>query len=105
MSTINIEGVKTANTLAARGLGVIGWRSFGKLNGLLLTNTNSVHTFFVRFPLDIVFFDKERRVIKLVKNLKPYRISPIVWGGKDVLEMPTGSIEKYSIRLNDIIDF
>lgn len=104
MKTIDICQVKTAKSLISRGLGVILWKDFGPNNGLLLTDTNSVHTFLVRFPLDLVFLNKEMKIIKLTKNLKPYRISPIVWQAKHVLEMPTGSIDKYNLAENDKIN-
>lgn len=104
MNRVNLPKIKRANDPLSIGLGVIGWKSFGELNGLLLSNTNSVHTFFVKFPLDLVFLDKGMRVLQLTHNLKPLRISPIVWQAKYVLEMPTGSIEKFSIEVGNQID-
>ncbi len=104
MSKVNLTKIKQANDIISIGIGVIGWKSFGDFNGLLLTNTNSVHTFFVRFPMDLVFLDKNMHIIRLVSYLKPFRISPIVWQAKYVLEMPTHSIEKFSIKLDDKIN-
>lgn len=104
MGKIDLMKISRADNILSKGIGLIGWKDFGGKNGLLLTNTNSIHTFFVRFPLDLVFLDKNMKVIKLVKNLKPFRISPIVWKAQHVLEMPSGSIEKYSINLKDSID-
>ena len=105
MSKIVLKKIKRAESMFARGIGVIGWEDFGDYNGLFLINTNSIHTYFVRFPLDLVFVDKELTVVKLVKNLKPFRLSPIVWESKHVLEMPAGSIEKFSIKTGNKLDF
>lgn len=105
MNQIKLKQVRVATNLLQRGVGVIGWKNFDNLNGLLLPGTNSIHTFFVRFPLDLVFLDKDQKVIHLVRNLKPFRFSPIVWQAKAVLEMPEGSVEKYSIKLHDEIKF
>ncbi len=104
MSKIDLKKVSRADNLLAKGLGVIGWKDFGNRNGLLLTGTNSIHTYFVRFSLDLVFLDKNMKVIKLLKNLKPFRFSPIVWSAKHVLEMPNHSIEKFSIKVGDEIN-
>lgn len=104
MKTVSINRVKKAETLISKTLGVIGWKDFGKSNGMILTETNSIHTFFVRFTLDLVFLDKEMKIIRLVKNLKPFSISPIVWRAKHVLEMPAGSIEKYNLAEKDKIN-
>lgn len=104
MSKIVLKKIARADNLFTKSLGVIGWKDFGEKNGLLLTGTNSIHTYFVRFPLDLVFLDKNMKVIKLVKNLKPFRISPIVWSAKHVLEMPTNSIKKFSINVGDEIN-
>jgi hypothetical protein len=101
MRTIDIKRVKTAKTLWGKTIGVIGWKDFDNNNGLLLTDTNSIHTFFVRFSLDLVFLDENMVIIKLTKDLKPFRISQIVWRAKHVLEMPTGSIEKYELAEKD----
>ncbi len=80
------------------------WKDFGKLNGLLLTTTNAIHTFFVFLPLDLVFLDENYKVVRLVQNLKPFKISPVVWQAKHTLELPSGSIEKYSLKVGDQLD-
>lgn len=104
MANININKIQIATSLSAKTFGVMGWKSFDGKNGLLLTNTNSIHTFFVRFPLDLIFLDSGMTILRLV-NLKPFRVSPIVWKAKHVLEMPTGSITKYSLKAGDKIKF
>lgn len=99
-----INNIETAESLWKRTIGVIGWKDFGAKGGLLLTNTNSIHTFFVRFPLDLVFLDNEMKILSLVENLKPFSFSPIVWRAKHVLEMPAGSIKKSSLKTGDSVD-
>jgi hypothetical protein len=95
--------IQTTKNLWQKGMGVIGWRDFGDKNGLLLTNTNSIHTFFVRFSLDLVFLDQKMKIIRLVENLKPFSFSPIVWKARHVLEMPAGSIKKSSLKTGDSV--
>lgn len=96
--------IKIANSLRDKSFGLIGWKNWKGLDGLLLRDSNSIHTFFVRFPIDVVFLDKDYQIIKLVENLKPFSFSPIVWKASHVLELPTGSIKKYSLKTGDKID-
>lgn len=99
-----ISKVETANSLWKKTIGVIGWKDFGTKNGLLLKNTNSIHTFFVSFPLDLCFLDKDMKIIHIVENLKPFSFSPIIWKARHVLEMPVDSIKKFSLKNGDSIN-
>lgn len=98
-----IKKVKVANGLWEKGVGVMFWKDFRGFNGLLLTSTNAVHSFFVRFPLDLVFLDADYKIVKLV-HLKPYSLSPIVLAAKHTLELPEGSIKKHSLKTGDGIN-
>jgi len=95
---VKISRIEIANYFLSRGLGLIGRASFGNYNGMLLKNTNSIHTFFVRFPIDVAFLDKDLKVLKTVEKLKPFRFSPIVWKARHTLELPEGAIQKYSLE-------
>ncbi len=63
-----------------------------------------IHTFGVRFPLDILILDKNQRVVRMEKGLNPCRI--YVWPpvNDGVLELPAGTIEKKRIKTGDIIN-
>ena len=57
---------------------------------LLLLSCNSIHTFFMRFPIDAVFITKSNLVVKVQKNIKPFRmLLPVITASK-VLEIPSG---------------
>jgi uncharacterized membrane protein (UPF0127 family) len=96
--------IEIADSFVRRGLGLIGRSGFGKHNGLLLKNTGAIHTFFVRFPIDVVFLDKDSKILKIVENLKPFCFSPIVWKAKHTLELPQGSIKKHSLKVGSHVD-
>lgn len=57
--------------------------------GLLLNPCNSVHTFFMRYELDLLFLDESNRILKVMRNVKPRRITGAVRGAKTVLEYPS----------------
>lgn len=89
MERICINGVdaEVARTFAERAKGLIGRSGVEPGKGLLITRCNCIHTFFMRFPIDATFLDGEGRVIKVVRNIRPWRAW--VWGGwraRQVLE-------------------
>ena len=81
MEMVEINGVraKVARTLFERMKGLIGTKSLQTGEGLLILGCNSIHTFFMSFPIDATFFDRRGDVVKVVRNIRPWR--PFVWGG------------------------
>ncbi|MGM8212314.1 DUF192 domain-containing protein [Virgibacillus sp. W0430] len=71
--------------------------------GLYIVPCNSIHMFFMRFPIDVVFTDRSNRVVKVVRALKPWKVIFPVKDAYAVLELPTGTIAKEGIRKGDYI--
>ena len=99
-----LSNIKIADSYKSKIVGVIGWEDWGGCAGLLIKDANSIHTFFVRFAIDVVFLDKGFKIVKIVENLKPFRFSPIVWSAKHTLELPSGTLRKKSLHPGDKID-
>ena len=68
-----------ARTLWARVKGLIGRSGLPPGKGMLILRCNALHTFFMRFPIDATFYDREGRVVRIVRGIRPWR--PFVWGG------------------------
>jgi hypothetical protein len=100
-----LENIKVARSLVERSLGLIGKKDFGVFMGLKIESCNSIHTFFVRFPIDVVFLDEKNEILKVNENLKPFRFSSFVWKAKSVLEMPAGFAKKQNLEVGDKIEF
>ena len=81
MESVEINGVKAriARTLFARIKGLIGTKRLPPGEGMLILHCNAIHTFFMSFPIDATFLDRYDRVVKVVRNIRPWR--PFVWGG------------------------
>ena len=62
--------------------------------GCLLTPCKGVHTFFMRFPIDVVYLDSEYKVLDLFEKVQPWKVLPINKKAKHVLELPTGTIDE-----------
>ena len=82
--------VLVADSFLTRFKGLMGRRSLPESEGLLLENCSSIHTFFMRFPIDVVFLDKNFRVVGAFPDVKPWRILAGVKGGIHTLELPSG---------------
>ena len=68
--------VVRAENLYARTKGLLGRKNLPLSEVLWIDRCPSVHTFFMQFPIDVVFVDKNMKVTKVHKNLKPWRITP-----------------------------
>ena len=78
---------EVAERFTERLRGLIGRDGLERGKGILIVRCNCIHTFFMRFPIDATFLDRQGNVVKVVRNIRPWR--PWVWGGwraKSVLE-------------------
>ena len=78
---------RVAKGFLARARGLIGRPPPPPGEGLLIPHCNAIHTFFMSYPIDATFLDKDGHVVKTVHNIRPWR--PFVWGGfraRQVLE-------------------
>lgn len=83
------ERAEIAQSFLAKAVGLLGRSSISEGTGLVLSSTNSIHMFFMRFAIDALFIDKDGNVIKVLHSLKPWRISPIVWQAYHCIELPS----------------
>lgn len=72
---------------------------------LMIKTRFGIHTFGLKFPIDILILDSNNKVVSIKKNLQPNRI--FLWNPihKKILELPIGTIDKKAIKLKDAIDF
>ncbi len=69
---------------------------------LYLAPCNSVHTFFMRYPIDVAFLDGSGRVLKLVADLQPWRIAAC-GGARAVIELRSGEASRWRITPDSIV--
>ena len=70
---------EVAESAFERMRGLIGRDGLGSGKGMLITKCNCIHTLFMRFAIDATFLDRKGEVVKVVRNIRPWR--PWVWGG------------------------
>jgi uncharacterized membrane protein (UPF0127 family) len=96
--------VKYADRIWTRMLGLIGKKELAVDNALSIYPCQQIHTYFMRFPIDCIFIDKEHRVVDLLENVEPWRISRKVPASFGVIELPAGVIRKSDTRLYDTLE-
>jgi uncharacterized membrane protein (UPF0127 family) len=84
--------LKTADTLLSRTKGLLGRSSLPAGEGLWIKRCNSIHTAFMKFPIDVLFVDKNLKVVSVYENLKPWRITRLHFSASSVIELPAGTL-------------
>jgi uncharacterized membrane protein (UPF0127 family) len=93
-----VAAVEVAATARARTRGLLG--RDGIEGGLLLRPANSVHSFGMRFDLDVAFLDRDGVVLRTVR-LPRQRMTRVVLGARSVLEAEAGAFEAWGLRVGD----
>lgn len=79
----------------------MGRKTLPAQEALWLRPCNSIHTFWMRFAIDVLFLDRQLRIVKLIENLRPFRLTLPSPHAASVIEMPAHSISQYNLRLGD----
>ncbi len=98
------DNVALSDSLLKRMKGLIGRGDFPAGEALWIKPYMSIHTFFMSFPIDIVFLNKTNRVIAIIKNLQPNRMTRLYFKAVSVLELPAGTIDTTSTEVGDKIE-
>lgn len=95
--------VNVARSFFDRLLGLMFLKRFKNSDGLIIEQCKSIHTFFMRFSIDVVFFDKNLEIVKIIRKMNPWRMSGFYLNASSVLELPSNTIPdkvKKGDRLN-----
>ncbi len=98
------DRAKHARSFVSRGVGLLGKRGLESGEGLLIDPCSSIHMFFMRFPVDVVYIDRQGNVVKTVHRLKPWRISA-ARHARTTLELPVGAIDASGTQVGDTLSF
>jgi hypothetical protein len=97
------DKVIIAQTPLARLKGLLGKKEFKNGEALIIKPCNSIHTFFMRFAIDVLFVGKDNRVIKAFHRLVPFRLTPVYFNSRLVIELPVGTLETTSTKEGDTL--
>jgi uncharacterized membrane protein (UPF0127 family) len=94
-----------AGTSAARRRGLLGRDALPAGDGLYLVPCPWIHTFGMRFAIDVAFLARDGRVLALRRGLRPNRLSTPVLAAAGVLELPEGTLAATGTREGDVVRF
>ncbi|MGH9079100.1 MAG: DUF192 domain-containing protein [Acidimicrobiales bacterium] len=96
-----LAGAEVASGLAGRSKGLLGQTGYD--GAMVLPRTRSVHTFGMKFSVDVAFCDKEMVVVG-VTRLRPWRLSVPRRGGRSVIEAEAGAFERWGLKVGDRLE-
>ena len=97
------EKARRADSFASRGRGLMFTRELPQGGGLVIEPCSSIHMFFMRYPLDVLFLDREGKVVFMYRGIKPWRMGRIVRGARSAVELPEGTIHRTGTQIGDRI--
>jgi uncharacterized membrane protein (UPF0127 family) len=93
-----------ANRMLPRMKGLLGRRELASGEGMLIRPASSIHTFFMRFPIDAIFLSRDGEVLKVAANVGAWRARSRR-RAHSVLELPAGEAERRAIAPGDRLEF
>lgn len=93
-----VERLELARSLWKQTIGLLGRKTFPEDTGMWLEPCSSIHTMGMQFAIDVLFLDASGRLLRAVRDLKPWRICWPVWRARVVVEIPAGSIALWNIQ-------
>jgi uncharacterized membrane protein (UPF0127 family) len=94
------DAVEVADTSAKRRVGLLKHERLEPGTGLWIMPCESVHTFFMKFPIDLVYLDKKRKVRKVRHAVPAWRMSAC-FSAHSIIELPAGTVEKTGTQPGD----
>ena len=102
--TVLATRLETANTSRTRSKGLLGRDQLAPGEGLWIVPCESVHTFFMRFAIDLVYIDRRFRVRKVRHAVGPWRMSACLLA-HSVIELPAGTVAATRTVRGDVLEF
>jgi uncharacterized membrane protein (UPF0127 family) len=102
--TVLATRLEVADSGSKRTKGLLGRDRLATGEGLWIVPCESVHTFFMRFPIDLVYLDRKNQIRKVRSAVRPWRVSACL-SAHSVIELPAGTILKTETAVGDTLEF
>lgn len=100
-----VQRLELALRLGQRLRGLLGRSPLAAGEGLLIRPCNGVHTFFMGYPIDVLFLDRQGQVVAAQRDLRPWRLTSLVAGAEATLELAAGAARRSGTRTGDRLSF
>ncbi|MFA5338442.1 MAG: DUF192 domain-containing protein [Candidatus Omnitrophota bacterium] len=98
------ENAKVARTFLQKLIGLMFRASILSDAALIFHNVNSIHMFFMRFPIDVIYLNRDNKVLKIKHSLKPWRMSSCI-RAKATIELPSRKARETATEIGDTLEF
>jgi hypothetical protein len=95
--------VQEAATFFSRTRGLLGRSHLAQDEALLIRPCNAVHTFGMRFAIDVLWVSSSHALVGVCPDMPPWRISRIYWNAHYVIELSAGTISRTDTRIGDTL--
>lgn len=102
-NTVLATQLTLADSPKTRERGLLGRDTLLPGEGLWIVPCQAIHMFFMRFSIDLVYIDRQKRVCKVRSNVAPWRISACI-SAHSVLELPAGTVRETSTQREDVLE-
>ena len=102
-NTVLADKARIADSFLSRLVGLLNCSGLHHGEALVLSPSNSIHSFFMRFTFDAIFLNRDQQVIALNPWFKPFRISRLYFSAVSTIELPAGTIQASKTQLKDEI--
>jgi uncharacterized membrane protein (UPF0127 family) len=99
------ETIEVAESASQKVKGLLGRPGLDDGHGMLFKGAGSLHTLFMRFPIDVIYTDREGKVVKAVKAVRPFKLVTAPLRCHYALELPSGAILASRTEVGDYLDF
>lgn len=95
-----LNNLLIADSFVKRMIGLLGNDVLDESSGLLITPCNLIHTFGMKFKIDVIFLDKNRRILNCRTNVPKNRVHGQL-NAKHTMELSAGSVDRFGLRKGD----
>ncbi len=100
-----VSQCEMATSLAGRARGLLGHAPLKPGQAMLISPCQSIHTFFMSFPIDVAFLNRDMRIVHIIPSMPPWRLSPHLFKAHSVLELPAGALAATGSSVGDELVF
>lgn len=97
--------IKIADTYFRRMLGLMPVKVLAEDKGILLKPCKQVHTFHMKYAIDVIFLSKDNSILHIENNLVPNKVTKYYKQAYSILEMASGKVKKNSLAVGDVLSF
>jgi len=92
-----------ADTFLSRLIGLTFRKTMPEDEALIFYKAPAIHTFFMRFSFDLVFLDRENKIMRICESIKPNR-QVFCLGSTTTIEFPPGTVSRKSLKVGDVLE-